>query len=150
MDKVAEIFESLVPILAKKAITCINRNEKYGDDSVLSVILEAYNQTQESEFDGHFYIFNINDKDDLKFLTDRECVKACDIHFIYQNFEDGCFRFAEDGSIEGMPVDKIRQTLCNNMETIVRCVLMYPEAYKKMYSLLVADSLLSSDFSQLC
>ena len=150
MDKVAEIFESLVPILAKKAITCMDRNEQYGNDSVLSVILEAYNQTQEDEFDGHYYIFDIYDKDDLKFLVDRECVKACDIAYAYKNFKDGSFRFDENGNMEEMPIEKIKQTLANNMETIVRCVLMYPEAYKKMYNLLVADSLLSSDFSQLC
>ena len=149
MDKVVEIFESIVPILAAKARICMDRNEKYGDDSVLSVMLEAYNQMQEDEFDGHYYIFNIHDEDDLKCLV-KNGMTACEISYAYQKFEDGCFRFAEDGSMEEMSVCKIRQTLANNMDALVRCGLMYPEAYKKVYNLLVADSLLSSDFSQLC
>ena len=148
MDKVAEIFESIVPILAAKARICMDRNEKYGDDSVLSVLLSAYNQMQEDEFDGHYYIFSIHSEDDLKCLVNNG-MTASEISYVYQKFEDGCFRFAEDGSIEEMSVCKIRQTLANNMDALVRCVLMYPEAYKKVYNLLVADSLVSSDFNQL-
>ena len=144
MDKVAEIFESIVPILAAKARTCMDRNEKYGDDSVLSVILEAYNQMQEDEFDGHYYIFSIHNEDDLKCLV-KNGMTASEISFIYQNYENGSFRFDDDGNKEEMTMVKIRQTLANNMDALVRCVLMYPEVYKKVYNLLVADSLVSSD-----
>ena len=129
------------------------RNERYGDESAISIFLAAYNTMQEEEFNGDFYLFNLHNKDDLKFLVDHEILNACQIADIYPKCTaSGLFRFLEDGSCEVVSLEKVKGIICSNMEALMRCVLMYVgegnAAYNKVYNMLVADALIcDSDFS---
>lgn len=49
------------------------------DDSVLEMVLKAYNRFQEDERDGADYIFDIDDKDDLAYLVNNCDITAQDI-----------------------------------------------------------------------
>jgi len=156
MSKVSEVFEMVLPVLVKKAISNVKINSRYGDESAVSVFYAAYNQMQEEEFNGDNYIFNLNDKNDLKYLVDKEILNACQIADIYPKCTaSGLFRITESGDIEIVSIADLKDTLCANMETLLRCVLMYVgesnDAYNKVYNMLIADDLIcDKDFSCLC
>ena len=149
MCKVSETFESLVDILANKARKCIQAGESYRSEKVLDIVLAAFNTMQEDEFNGDNYIFNINNENDLKYLVDREIVTAASISYVYENYKNGLFTIDENGNPQ--PVHTLPIILCNNIEPVIRCMLMYPEdsTYNKLYNLLIADTLISSDFNSL-
>jgi len=156
MSKVSEVFEMVLSVLVKKANSKVKINARYGDESALSIFYAAYNQMQEEEFNGDNYIFNLNDKDDLKYLVDHEILNACQIADIYPKCTaSGLFRITESGDIEIINLGKLMDILCANMETLLRCVLMYVgegnDVYNKVYNMLIADDLVSDkDFSCLC
>jgi hypothetical protein len=148
MSKVSEVFEMVLPVLVKKAISKVKINARYGDESAVSIFYAAYNQMQEEEFNGDYYIFNLNDKADLKYLVDHEILNAWKIADIYPKCTaSGLFRFRIDdnGGVEIITLDALKDILCNNMETLLRCVLMYVgegnDAYNKVYNMLIADDL---------
>ena len=156
MSKVSEVFEMVLPVLVKKAISNVKINTRYGDESALSIFYAAYNQMQEEEFNGDYYIFNLNDKNDLKYLVEHEILNACQIADIYPKCTaSGLFRITESGDIEIVSIADLKDTLCANMETLLRCVLMYVgesnDVYNKVYNMLIADDLVcDKDFSCLC
>jgi hypothetical protein len=156
MSKVSEVFEMVLPVLVKKAISNVKINTRYGDESALSIFYAAYNQMQEEEFNGDYYIFNLNDKNDLKYLVDKDILNACQIADIYPKCTaSGLFRITESGDIEIISLGKLMDILCANMETLLRCVLMYVgegnDVYNKVYNMLIADDLIHDrDFSCLC
>jgi hypothetical protein len=156
MSKVSEVFEMVLPVLVKKANSNVLFNTRYGDESALSIFYAAYNQMQEEEFNGDNYIFNLNDKNDLKYLVDKEILNACQIADIYPKCTaSGLFRITESGDIEIISLGKLMDILCANMETLLRCVLMYVgegnDVYNKVYNMLIADDLIHDrDFSCLC
>jgi hypothetical protein len=158
MSKVSEVFEMVLPVLVKKAISSVKINSRYGDESALSIFYAAYNQMQEEEFNGDNYIFNLNDKNDLKYLVDKEILNACQIADIYPKCTaSGLFRIttSDKGDIEIISLKGLKEILCANMETLLRCVLMYVgegnDVYNKVYNMLIADDLVcDKDFSCLC
>jgi hypothetical protein len=156
MSKVSEVFEMVLPVLVKKANSNVLFNTRYGDESALSIFYAAYNQMQEEEFNGDYYIFNLNDKNDLKYLVDKDILNACQIADIYPKCTaSGLFRITESGDIEIISLGKLMDILCANMETLLRCVLMYVgegnDVYNKVYNMLIADDLIHDrDFSCLC
>ncbi len=146
MSKVSEVFEMVLPVLVKKAISNVKINARYGDESALSIFYAAYNQMQEEEFNGDYYIFNLNDKADLKYLVDHEILDAYQIADIYPKCTaSGLFRIDDNASIEIITLDALKDILCNNMETLLRCVLMYVgegnDTYTKVYNMLIANDL---------
>ena len=152
------LIDNAVTEMVKRARIAIMGNERYGDESAVSIFLEAFNQIQEDEFNGDYYIFNLNDKDDLKYLVDHEIFNACQIADLYPKCTaSGLFRIttSDEGDIEIISLGKLMDILCANMETLLRCVLMYVgegnDAYNKVYNMLIADDLVSDkDFSCLC
>jgi hypothetical protein len=145
MSKVSEVFEMVLPVLAKKAIGKVRIDARYGDESALSILYAAYNQMQDEEFNGEGYIFNLNDNKDLKYLVDHEILNACQIADIYPKCKaSGLFRIEED-EIAIISLAELKDIVCSNMETLLRCVLMYVgegnDVYNKVYNMLIADDL---------
>lgn len=152
MSKISVLIEGILPTLIEASKKAVMRNERYGDESAISIFLAAYNTMQEEEFNGDFYIFNLHDKDDLKYLVDHEILNACQIADIYPKCTaSGLFRFLEDGSAEIVSLEKVKEIICNNMETLMRCVLMYHDSstYSKVYDMIITNNLLGTDFSTL-
>ena len=157
MSKVSEVFEMVLPVLVKKANRLLVENHHYGgDSSALSIFFAAYNQMQEEEFNGDNYIFNLNDNKDLKYLVDHEILNACQIADIYPKCKaSGLFRICDDSSIETISITQLKAIISGNMETLLRCVLMYvargDNSYREVYDILIADDLIcDGDFSCLC
>ena len=152
MSKINDLFEDILPTLIEASKKAVMRNERYGDESAISIFLAAYNTMQEEEFNGDFYIFNLHDKDDLKFLVDNEILNACQIAYIYPKCTaSGLFRFLEDGSYDVVSLEKVKEIICSNMEALMRCVLMYHDdsTYSKVYDMIISNNLLETNFSTL-
>ena len=160
MSEISKAFESILPVLVNAAKRAVINNERYGDESALTIFLAAYNNMQDEEFNGDYYIFNLNDKDDLKYLVDHEILAAWEIADIYPKCTaSGLFRFEVDNygnradGVEIIGLDALKAILCNNMDALMRCVLMYApenEKYQKVYNMIVGDELvIDEDFNQL-
>lgn len=158
-NSISKAFEILLPVLVEAGKKAVMRNERYGDESTLDIFMAAFNEMQDEEFNGTYYIFNLNDKKDLKYLV-NEC--SLDINEIVRLHTtcnaSGLFWYKVDNygtptdEIEVITLDKLKETLCNNMEMLMRCILMYATcggAYKKIYSMLITDNLVESEFSTL-
>ena len=159
MGKISEMFENLLPVLVEAGRSAVRNNVRYGDKSALDMFLKGFNEMMEDEFDGRNYIFCLNDKDDLKYLVDKEIFSASQIADLFPKCTaSGLFRFSLDGTgcptgaVEIITLPKLKEILCNNMDMLIRCVLMYvarSTTYGEIYELLVVDNLVESDFSTL-
>lgn len=156
MSKISKAFECVLPVLVEEAKKMIKLNERYGDESALNIFLAAYNNMQEEEFNGDYYIFNLNDKDDLKYLVEHEILAAWQIADLYPRCTaSGLFRIPLDKDVEFeiIGLNALKSILCNNMDALMRCVLMYTpenEKYQKVYNMIVGDELvIDEDFNQL-
>jgi hypothetical protein len=146
-EQMHEALKNVLKVVQKS----IGRDLSNGKN--INLCLEAYNYWREEEREGINYIFNIDNADDLKYLVDKEILNACQIAGIYPKCTaSGLFRIGEhDGDIEIITLDSLKDILCANMETLLRCVLMYVgegnDTYNKVYNMLIANDLVQSDFS---
>ena len=86
-------------------------------------LLDAYNYWQEQECDGVNYIFDINNKDDVKHLVNNDSLTAIDIVWIMGAKED-LFIFTDAG-IELISYEKAIDIIKKNTESILQCMFLY-------------------------
>jgi hypothetical protein len=132
----------------------INADVKAGKN--LTMFLAAYNEWQEYEKDGANYIFNINDKKDLKFVVDRGFLSAQGIAWVVNETETGLFQFSgndPDAGVKGIDIEDLKKILINTSDTFIRYVLMYAprcgsnSAYTSVYEEYVVPVLENSNFN---
>ena len=136
--------------ITAKIITAITRDVMQGKN--LDMLLGAFNQWQEDEQDGASYIFNINDKGNLKYLVDNDILTATDIAWVTQKCKNGLFVIGDDGT--PVPIDdkRLREWLINNAEDYVPYVIMYAarcgkdSAYAQVYEEYITQILECSEF----
>jgi hypothetical protein len=81
----------------------------------LDLILSVYNEVMDDERDGTDYIFNIHNKDDVKFLVSNDLMTATDIAFVVNNPDivpNGLF-FMNNGAESMQPVKHLAIVLNN-------------------------------------
>ena len=125
-----------------------------GDKEAIKIVLAAFNEMQEDERSGVDYIFNIYNKDDLKFLIEKELVNAEDIAHVVDNpceFPYGMFFMNE--CTDGMqPVQDLQKTLIVWLEEITKFVFLYvarggqDSAYKAYYERFFVDKVWQTDY----
>lgn len=117
------------------------------------MVLAAYNTYQESERDGVDYIFNLNDKYDLKCcveggLTAQEIcglwLKSQSTHSEYFLF--GC-NYSEPQQFA--TIGEVRDNLIYWLDDMLPYVLAYPHLYGKVYEKYVTDYILDNTMSDL-
>ena len=136
--------------ITAKIITAITRDVMQGKN--LDMLLGAFNEWQEDEQDGASYIFNINDKGNLKYLVDNDILAATDIAWVIQKCKNGLFVIGDDGT--PVPIDdkRLREWLTNNAEDYVPYVIMYAarcgkdSAYAQVYEEYITQILECSEF----
>ena len=136
--------------ITAKIITAITRDVMQGKN--LDMLLGAFNEWQEDEQDGASYIFNINDKGNLKYLVDNDILAATDIAWVIQKCKNGLFVIGDDGT--PVPIDdkRLREWLINNAEDYVPYVIMYAarcgkdSAYAQVYEEYITQILECSEF----
>ena len=136
--------------ITAKIITAVTRDVMQGKN--LDMLLGAFNEWQEDEQDGASYIFNINNKGNLKYLVDNDILAATDIAWVIQNCKNGLFVIGEDGT--PVPIDdkRLRDWLINNAEDYIPYVIMYAarcgkdSAYAQVYEEYITQILECSEF----
>lgn len=125
-----------------------------GNEEAIKIVLAAFNEMQDDERGGADYIFNIYNKDDLKFLTDKELIGAKDIaHVVNNPCEFPCGMFFMNECTDGMqPVQDLTNVLIGWLEEITKFVFLYvarggkDTAYKAYYERFFVDKVWQIDY----
>lgn len=75
-EQMHETLNKMLDVIQK----CISNDLANGKN--INLCISAYNYWREEECDGQNYIFNIDDKDDLKYLVENEMITASGIAYI--------------------------------------------------------------------
>lgn len=153
-----ENFKNIIDVISK----AIARDVKQGKN--LSMLLGAFNQWQEDERSGVDYIFDINNKEDLKYLVDNGMITATGIAWVVQNCYTGMFQFngepdagiqpiSPDVGIQPISVETLNRYLIINAGNYLPYVIMYAarcgsdSAYAKVYEEYITEVLERSKFN---
>ena len=144
-----ENFKNIIDVISK----AIARDVKQGKN--LSMLLGAFNQWQEDERSGVDYIFDINNKEDLKYLVDNGMITATGIAWVVQNCYTGLFQFngEPDAGIQPISVETLNRYLIINADDYLPYVIMYAarcgsdSAYAKVYEEYITEVLERSKFN---
>ena len=144
-----ENFKNIIDVISK----AIARDVKQGKN--LSMLLGAFNQWQEDERSGVDYIFDINNKEDLKYLVDNGMITATGIAWVVQNCYTGLFQFngEPDAGIQPISLEMLNRYLIINADDYLPYVIMYAarcgsdSAYAKVYEEYITEVLEKSKFN---
>lgn len=129
-----------IAVIAEEIKTKIQKSIN-GDRDLMNLVLKAYNDFQESEFDGADYIHNIDDKDDLMC-----CIKGGmttkEIAHIYNESQVNSTPYFFFGANYPQPKmianeEELCDVIMSRILEIVVNVLAYPYAYKSYQDLYV-------------
>lgn len=91
----------------------------------VQILLDAYNYWREQECDGVDYIFDINNKDDLKFLVNHDMITSAEIAYVFTSQDK---RFVYNETHNNIELLNFTETLCyitDSLENILMCMFMY-------------------------
>ena len=112
--------------------------ERLKEDDIFNKALMAYNQYQEDERFGLYYIFDLDDQEDLKTLVNCG-VTASEISRLYNDNEsaDSTYLYCGENhtNLRCLNMSEIDKQLIANMEEIVLGMLAYPyiDGYTPLY-----------------
>lgn len=119
----------------------------------LDLILSVYNEVMDDERDGADYIFNIHNKDDVKFLVSNDLMTATDIAFVVNNPDivpNGLF-FMNNGAESMQPVKHLAIVLNNWVTEMTKFAVLYVargdenSPYKAFYEKYFVDRVWQTD-----
>lgn len=119
----------------------------------LDLILSVYNKVMDDERDGADYIFNIYNKDDVKFLVSNDLMTATDIAFVVNNPDivpNGLF-FMNNGAESMQPVKHLAIVLNNWVTEMTKFAVLYVargsenSPYKAFYEKYFVDRVWQTD-----
>jgi hypothetical protein len=119
----------------------------------LDLILSVYNQVMDNERNGADYIFNIHNKDDVKFLVSNDLMTATDIAFVVNNPDivlNGLF-FMNNGAESMQPVKHLAIVLNNWVTEMTKFAVLYVargdenSPYKAFYEKYFVDRVWQTD-----
>ena len=126
----------------------------------LSMLIHAYNQFREDDFNGADYIFNLHRADDLKCCIDAG-MSAGEIAELYSNWHGlnytEYFSFSENTASNSSrwphqfpTTGDICDFIRGDLDALVMRVICYPyvEAYKPLWVRYVSDYMIDEDFWQ--
>ena len=119
----------------------------------LDLILSVYNEVMDDERDGADYIFNIHNKNDVKFLVANDLMTATDIAFVLNNPDivpNGLF-FMNNGAESMQPVRHLAIVLNNWVTEMTKFAVLYVargsenSPYKAFYEKYFVDRVWQTD-----
>lgn len=145
-----EHFLIINEILCKTIGKDLNANTKSGVDNI-NLVLKAYNRFQEDERDGVDYIFDINNREDLKFLVEKCDLTASDIAKIYNDSQVNTTslffcHYNHDGIKMINNYEELVSILKSSLEEVVPCILQYVtrcREYQDIYEKYITEKIFS-------
>lgn len=146
-DIFAEHMAGVIKFIAENVEADLRENKN------LDLILSVYNEVMENERGGADYIFNIYNKDDVKFLVSNDLMTATDIAFVVNNPDivpNGLF-FMNDGAESMQPVKHLAIVLNNWVTEMTKFAVLYVargsenSPYKAFYEKYFVDRVWQTD-----
>lgn len=115
------------------------------NNDVMCMVIAAYNRFQEDEREGVDYLFDINNKDDLKYCVEGG-MTAAEIAWLYDQSNvntSPLFYFGVNHETP-QPIaswEEVKECMINWLEDVLPCVIAYPyiEEYRTIYTKYVTD-----------
>lgn len=148
MKKLTELFQSVVEYIA----TSIVIDFSISSHNAFKLVFEAYNRYCEDERDGRGYIFDINDKEHVKWLFSNECITLDEFRDII-NGDKNLFLIDEEEGIVLLSKEEAKDKILFSIENVVKCMLLYAprsghdSEYTKLYEEYVTDELEGTEFT---
>ena len=123
----------------------------FKNNDVMNMVIAAYNRFQEDERDGVDYLFNINDKDDLKCCVEGG-MNACEIAWLYgqSNINTTTLFYFGVNYESPQPIatwGEVKECMIGWLEEVLPCVIAYPTIaeYEPIYTRYVTDYMIRKE-----
>ena len=134
------IIKSLINEIKKNIVNDIENN-----GVLFKAAIAAYNTYQEEERDGVEYLFDLNNKEDLKCCIDGG-MSAKDIHHLYEEYKKNKTPMFFFGVNHYKPVlvdtwKGVNKVITDCLDDVLPCMLAYHDTkgYKELYGICVSD-----------
>ena len=141
-----KLFMTIVENIANHIILDLRTNHN------ADLVFEAYNRYCEVERDGRGYIFDIDNREHVKWLFTNDCITADDLLYI-KGSNTSLFMIDEEEGIILIDKKEINKIFFSSIENIVKCMLLYAprsghdSEYTKLYEEYVTDELEGTEFT---
>ena len=140
-----EIKAEIVVELTTKSENELRDWGRFGID-LIDTLLKAYNRYCEDEKDGIDYLFNLNNKEDLKCIVEGG-MTAREIADLYNKSNGEGYFFFDCNHEEPYPIvgfEKLKSVLLSMLEDITKVIVAYPEIkeYKVIWDMFVASNMI--------
>lgn len=147
MNKLTELFQSVVEYIAKSITIDLAVKSHVAFD----LLFAAYNRYCEDERDGRGYIFDLDNKEHVKWLFANDCITTDDVIHI-KGSKTSMFMIEEEGIVL-LSKSKVESTMLSSIENVVKCMLLYAprsghdSEYTKLYEEYVTEELEGTEFT---
>jgi len=141
-----KLFMTIVENIANRIILDLRTNHN------VDLVFEAYNRYCEDERDGRGYIFDIDNREHVKWLFANDCITADDLLYI-KGSKTSLFMTDEEEGIVLIDKKEINNIFFGSIDNIVKCMLLYAprsghdSEYTKLYEEYVTDELEGTEFT---
>ena len=131
-------------VIKKKAIVNQLAMTMATDTDIFNLVLDVYNEYQESERDGVDYIFDLNKKEDL-IVCIKGGLTARMVQKLVNKLDDGFTQYFYFGCNYPTPISikfkDLKTNLYNYLDEIVDYIIAYPfeGACRKLYTILITN-----------
>jgi hypothetical protein len=141
-----QAIKTMVESIKKNIVNGTKPYYNANSHKLLMLVLEAYNDFQESERDGVDYIFDLYNGDDLRCCVEGG-MSASEIAKLYEDSKVNTTSFFHFGCNypEAKPyanIESLRQQLISWLDELLENVIAYPyayESYKQLYTMYVTN-----------
>lgn len=131
-------------VIKKKAIVNQLAMTMATDTDIFNLVLDVYNEYQESERDGVDYIFDLNKKEDL-IVCIKGGLTARMVQKLVNKLDDGFTQYFYFGCNYPTPIsiqfEDLKTNLYNYLDELVDYIIAYPfeGACRKLYTILISN-----------
>jgi hypothetical protein len=131
-------------VIKKKAIVNQLAMTMATDTDIFNLVLDVYNEYQESERDGVDYIFDLNKKEDL-IVCIKGGLTARMVQKLVNKLDDGFTQYFYFGCNYPTPIsiqfEDLKTNLYNYLDELVDYIIAYPfeGACRKLYTILITN-----------
>lgn len=141
-----KLFMTIVEHIANRIILDLRTNHN------VDLVFEAYNRYCEDERDGRGYIFDIDNREHVKWLFNNDIITTEDLIYI-KGSSTHLFMIEDGEGIVLIGKKEINNIFFSSIENIVKCMLLYaPRSgndsdYTKLYEEYVTNKLEGTEFT---
>lgn len=131
-------------VIKKKEIANLLAMKMAADSDIFNLVLDVYNEYQESERDGADYIFDLNKKEDL-IVCIKGGLTARMVQELVNKLDNGFTQYFYFGCNHPTPIsilfEDLKLNLYSYLDELVDYIIAYPfdGACRKLYTILITN-----------